>query len=260
MIRPEVRRAFATGDAKRIWQNYGLRAPSDLNLEDLAWAMGVVVRDASLPSALARLIRHGQSGLIRVKQGIRWPGQRRFAIAHEIGHWCMHAKISQLLACTDADMRAQYKDSQPEAEANWFAAELLMPEHLFRPAINGTTPIPDVINGLAGQFDVTRTAASVRYVDLCKESCIFVMCKNGRIKWWRCTGDLEGPLWLKHGSELSPRTLAGKYFAGKPLSSEVQSVSMDEWADRHPDWADEALEAVIPLGQTGAAIAMIWLE
>lgn len=42
MSNPDLRRAFAVGEAKRVWKLYGFQTPADLVLEDLAMAMGVV--------------------------------------------------------------------------------------------------------------------------------------------------------------------------------------------------------------------------
>ncbi|MCC6357353.1 MAG: ImmA/IrrE family metallo-endopeptidase [Phycisphaerales bacterium] len=257
---PEVRRAFAAGDANKLWRLYGFRSPAELVLEDLAWALGVAVIEGPLDTADARLVRAATKGIIRVNRDIAQHGRKRFAIAHELGHWRLHAAISQLLACTKEDMLARYKESEPEAEANWFAAELLMPEALYLPAIAGNTPHPDVINGLANSFLVTRTAAAVRFVELCKEHCVFVMCEKGTIKWWRCSKELDGRLWIDAGTAVSPRTLAGQYFEGRMPEAETQAVGLCEWASRFPDYAEDALEAIIPLGNSGAVIAMIWLE
>ncbi len=41
MSNPDLRRAFAVGEAKRVWKLYGFQTPADLVLEDLAMAMGV---------------------------------------------------------------------------------------------------------------------------------------------------------------------------------------------------------------------------
>ena len=157
-------------------------------------------------------------------------------------------------------MRADYKGSRLEIEANVFASELLMPELLFKSAAKGRAPTPDTINGLAGVYRTSRTATAVRFVELSDEYCVMVMAEAGRIKWWRASKELNGALWIQAGAPVSDRTLAGKYFAGKLESEEVQDVSMSEWAERYPEFAEDAIEAAIPLGQTGAVLSMIWLE
>ncbi len=260
MVSSEFRRTMATGNAKRVWKLYGLTSPDDLILEDLAFAMGVIVIEDQLDSADARLIRSGDKGLIRVRSDIRQLGRKRFAVAHDLGHWRLHETLSQIVACTSKEMAANYTGSQPEIEANWFAAELLMPQHLFGTAICGTTPTPDVINGLAGDFRTTRTASAVRYVELSSDYCAMVISEKGRIRWWRASRQFDNALWIPARAAVSPRTLAGKLTAGKLADGEVQPVSMSEWAERYPEYAAEAVEAAIPLGQTGAILTTLWLE
>ena len=128
---PQASKTLPLTEAARIWSLYGFSSPQDLVLEDLAMAMGIFVVDARLDSAAARMVRSGDFGLVRVSDAIRQPGRRRFAIAHEIGHWVMHKKVSQLLACTEQDVLASYKSSAYEIEASSFAGALLMPEKLF---------------------------------------------------------------------------------------------------------------------------------
>src|SRR4051812_38312501 len=102
-------RILPAAEADRIWVLYGYTSPKELVLEDLAMALGIVVLDGRLDSALGRLVRSGDSGIARISQDIKEPGRRRFAIAHEIGHWLLHKKVAHLLACTEEDMLASYK-------------------------------------------------------------------------------------------------------------------------------------------------------
>lgn len=50
--------------------------------------------------------------------------RKRLTLAHELGHLVLHAT---------------YTDLEPEAQANTFAAELLMPEHVIRPTLCSLT-------------------------------------------------------------------------------------------------------------------------
>lgn len=63
-------------------------------------------------------------------EAARSPGRRRFTIAHEIGHFVLHAGRSQVAApsyCRGSDLE---RSDSLEGEANRFAAGLLMPEPL----------------------------------------------------------------------------------------------------------------------------------
>jgi hypothetical protein len=72
---------------------------------------------------------------IDAREAERSEGRRRFTIAHEIGHWILHAKRGQDAnfehSCRPTDIREKKADGEGvEAEANRFAAELLMPEEI----------------------------------------------------------------------------------------------------------------------------------
>ena len=43
------------------------------------------------------------------------------------------------------------------------------------------------------------------------------------------------------------------------VDGEVQPMSMSEWAEGYPEYAADAVEAIIPLGQTGAILTTLWL-
>jgi Zn-dependent peptidase ImmA (M78 family) len=173
------------GQANGIWTPYGLASPKDLVLEDLALAMGVLVIEDRLDGADARLLRRGSKGIIRVKATIPENGRKRFAVAHELGHWVLHESLSQIVACTSDDMLEQYKASVPEIEANYFASALSMPEFLFRPKIRGTRHSIDLIKALADEFGTSLTATFIRYVELADDYCAVVSSEGGRVRWWR---------------------------------------------------------------------------
>lgn len=65
--------------------------------------------------------------------------RRRFTIAHEIGHFCLHLRAYMNQSYIDSSETMFRKEdvwNRDEQEANAFAAELLMPEALIRPEIN----------------------------------------------------------------------------------------------------------------------------
>jgi hypothetical protein len=60
---------------------------------------------APAPSVLA-LASTTEDNNGRLKESLRRP--KRFALAHELGHWLLHRNISQVLACTSENMVAKY--------------------------------------------------------------------------------------------------------------------------------------------------------
>jgi Zn-dependent peptidase ImmA (M78 family) len=90
----------------------------------------------------------------------RSPGRRRFTVAHELGHWYLHANPSCDTQferfCRPADLRT---DTHVEGQANAFAAALLMPRTLLEEqaaASRYNVPL------LAKRFDVSAPAMRLR--------------------------------------------------------------------------------------------------
>jgi len=81
----------------------------------------------------------------------RGDGRARFTAAHELGHHVLHTNIPLARAMPNENVKA-YRRS--EAQANQFAAELLMPRRFFRP----TDDVRDVMR----RHGTSRGAANNR--------------------------------------------------------------------------------------------------
>ena len=112
--------------ARRLTAQYKLYPPTDVF--NLAKRHRIDVYYAPLDSASGMLVPHGNRYEIIVNSRTRSPNRIRFTVAHELGHFFLHAQ----------DRRA-YRQStcrgEVEREANSFAAELLMPAHAMRPLL-----------------------------------------------------------------------------------------------------------------------------
>lgn len=260
MAGPQPNTIIAEAEARRIWSLYGFTSPDELVLEDLALAMGVIVVEGLLDGAVARLVRRGDKGLIRVRQDVAEPGRKRFGLAHELGHWILHKGHSQVLACTEDDLYASYKGSSLEVEANSFAAGLLMPEELFAARIADSRPSVEKIKVLAEEFGTSLTATAVRYVEVRDDYCAVVISEGGKVRWWRASKDLREHFWLDVGRALSQKTLAAGVFRGDSAPRRAQLVDADAWlaGDAGLD-QDEVYEQVLPLARYGQVISLLWL-
>lgn len=102
------------------------------------------------PSSLSGLLLASRGEIwVNAAEAREWPPRRRFTIGHELGHWVMHRSNQQSLFCrkvtvlpdqegpaeadtADAPSEGKPPLPVPEAEANAFAAALLMPGDLMR--------------------------------------------------------------------------------------------------------------------------------
>jgi Zn-dependent peptidase ImmA (M78 family) len=163
---PRVRACVILRDLK-------IKRPSELSIEDIAWTRGAIVVENGLRGADARLIYTPgiQPAIIRVNATIQHVGQRRFAVAHELGHMELKHNPGAPTECGEPQFAQWYKSQNTqEVDANLFAAELLMPEAMFRDRLEKTVPSFEVIERLADEFQTTLTATAIRYIDLCEES------------------------------------------------------------------------------------------
>jgi len=221
-----IRETPARGAAWRLAQEYCLDTPAPTPVEDIAMDKGVLCLEAPLTGCLARLVRKGKKGIIRTHKGIREEGRKRFAIAHELGHWFLHEAESQFFICTGEDMR-DYKGSPMEVEANLFASELLMPTALFRPLAEDADPELGKVKELARMFNTSLTASGMRFVELNRHECVLVLSTNGVVSWSKQKGSRSG-LRIEKGMRLHPESLA-VYASGESNELRPEIVPGDAW-------------------------------
>jgi Zn-dependent peptidase ImmA (M78 family) len=260
MLEAKPSKILAVSRAIQLWTRYAFGSPAELVLEDLALALGVLVMEAPLDQADARLIRKGRRGLVRLKADIAEPGRKRFALAHELGHWLLHKELSQIRACTDQNMVAKYKASAPEVEANYFAAELLMPEKLFTPRLKKSRPSFELIRALAAEFGTSLTATAIRCAEVTDDYWAIVVSENGTVKWWRGSENFEERFWIEAGTPLSPNTVAGSIYQGESAATSPVEVDTHEWAECKEGYEHEILiEEVLPLDEFSQILSLLYL-
>ena len=83
--------------ATAIIKELRIREPSEIFIRDIAMVRGAFVRDSIMEGSEARPIRRGHKGIITVNGGIREDGRKRFAVAHELGHFELHSTSQDYL-------------------------------------------------------------------------------------------------------------------------------------------------------------------
>jgi predicted transcriptional regulator len=122
-----------------------------------------VYNNTALPNDISGMIRRdatmgGKAGYAVIVNGNHHAHRRRFTIAHEIAHFVLHRDLIGDGIQDDALYRSSLS-GRVEAQANRFAAEILMPWDLLNPAItSGTNDVAE----LAQMFSVSKSAMSIR--------------------------------------------------------------------------------------------------
>ena len=247
-------RAIGVAAARAVRSALGYERPTELDIETLAYLRGVMVRAAPATGARANLVRVGDRGIIGVAAGLS-PVERRWAIAHELGHFEAHARVSFLGLCSGADMISAYEASGREAEANAFAAELLMPEDLVAAKCDPARLSWEPLRALAEEHQVSLTAAALRFVGFTSERAAVVCVKDGVIAWAASTKDFgRCPA---RGTRVDPWSEAHAFFAKGSASAVPEMVSASAWVEDAGD-DEEVIEHVLTMPALGVAMTLVW--
>jgi hypothetical protein len=132
-----------------------------------------------------------------------------------------------------------------------------MPRELFQPRTDAREVTWDIPLRLAGEFEVTVTAAALRFVELSEERTAVVYSKEGKVVWARRSRTF-GAL-IERGAKLDSYSLAVDAFNGKTLRSRPETVDASAWK---PDARDDEMlkEHCIHLPSFGAVMSLLWIR
>lgn len=227
-----MRQIFGQGAlcARKIIEELVIGDPAQINLEAIAARLNVEISEADVDGfdGAVQKIREPRCGLITVRRSIREHARKRFVIAHELGHYQMPDHWEEQSLCTVSDVEYQrLRTRRSEVEADEFAAELLMPEPLFRPRALSQSPGMDAIRQLAGEFHTSLTATAVRFVQLTARPCAVVLSTDARIKWYGTSETFHGH--MRTGGRLDLRSCASVFFRTGSLEESATLVTASTW-------------------------------
>lgn len=163
--------------------------------------------------------------------------RRRFTIGHELGHFLCpsHMPIGDSgFRCSSDDMRLSSssglgRTAHMEAEANLFAAHLLMPQFHFSKDMSLYKDVNiEHILDLATRYDASREATARRYIDLLDEPCAVIVSYNGTIlRFYR--GEGFPYLYIKRGDLLPQKSITYGIDLNKGEISEWEELDGSIW-------------------------------
>ncbi len=157
-------------------------------IEEVARAVGITdFQELEADSFEGALVtdQHKSKGVILTKAGAR-DERRRFTVAHELGHFLIPSHKGNR-QCTSGDLKERRSDNdhrRQEAEANRFAAGLLMPRPWFKRDMDQLGDADVVhVQKLARRYRTSLEATINRYIELTDDICAYVFSKNGVIRY-----------------------------------------------------------------------------
>lgn len=127
----------------------------------------------------------GKNWFVLYDKTIESQGRINFTLSHELGHYLLHRSKQDSFECGQSQM-LDYDSPESklrEKEANIFASYLLMPIDDYKNQIHNQPFSLDLISHCADRYDVSFTAAALKWVEFTEETAIVVMARDDFILW-----------------------------------------------------------------------------
>ena len=214
--------------AERLLRELGITEPAEIDLEAIAFHVGVRVRKRALTGCEAHILGCADRAIITVNKNSP-PRRRRFSIAHELGHWCHHR--GKTLICR-ADEYHPRDDMSPEKVADSYAADLLMPRYLFHTSARQYARLNfEVVEKLGDVFETSLTATTIRLIEF-DHTPALVISHSPTGRNWFARAPSVPRRWFPR-DDLDPDSFAfGILFGDQADDRTPRKIGADAWFDR----------------------------
>ncbi len=177
--------------AQKVLSECGLDDPTELSLEEIILGRRAFYEEKPLHGKEGEIITVKGKSIITINSQIEYETKKRFAAAHELGHFEMHKDLYPIISDTDEDLMSWFHGGPHEMEANEFASEFLMPSSVFYKECERKVFGPALIDYLSKRFQVSKTAAILKFVKAGNHPVCVVFCKNNKMKWFKPSPDFR---------------------------------------------------------------------
>lgn len=212
--------------AELLRQNPGL--PTPIPVEEIAAAVGIeevkAIPGDTFEGSL--ICDPAKSRGVILYNGNRRRTRQRFTIAHELGHFLLPWQRQTTFECSSADLDPNGKRSEWETQANEFAAQLLLPDSLFKAQLRRLGE-PELmhVSKLGDQFETSIEFTARRYVELSEYPCAVVFSKDNVVRYTVESPYFEHRLCVRKGTALPTKS-----------TSRAASGDSEEWCDLDAYW------------------------
>lgn len=252
-----VIRSEALSPAERLLQELGVTEARDIDLEAIAHYRGVAINYRPLEGCEAQIIGLGDRAvaIVNARSGRR---RRRFSLAHELGHWHYHR--GRVLTCRlEGERDPSHGPTHPERVADDFAADLLLPRYLFRPAaIASGKATVEVAEHLSDTFDTSLTATLIRLVEFGPDPALVVCHTEAGRKWFTRGPDVP-ERWFPR-QDLDPDSYAMEVLFGDPQRSRRVRIGADAWFERREAERFEIVEQTVQVSDSEVLSLLIFSD
>jgi Zn-dependent peptidase ImmA (M78 family) len=247
--------AEARRHARRLHGRFGICKAEHVRVEAIADYLGVEIREGVLDGATAQLVQYQGRKVILLSNRVVDPRAHRFSIAHELGHLVLRHQSSPQPGTSWPTAQGRPRRDH-EAEANAFAAELLMPSALLRRRCEVAPVSLQVPRQIAEEFNVSLPASAIRFAELASEKCAAVMSLRGSVRWAASSATFRHR--IARGARVQRNSLAGSYFASGAVVDDPQEVPPTAWIDKQARRCS-LVEHASSTREYGTVLSMLWM-
>lgn len=242
--------------AEALVAELGITTPEDLDVDAIAFDSSVEVVYEAMTGCEASLVGFRDRAIATINPSdVR--GRERFSLAHELGHWHLHRGRS--FQCRVDDQSTNLSSNRVlEKEADSFAAHLLMPTPIFKPAIaQFKHPTFQQLTQVAGTFETSILATSLRLAGI-NAVPVIVACydKDGK-RWSMPAADIPNRWFLK--DKLDSDTFAYDLIMNGKECRSLSKQPADAWFENSDAESYEVQEQCI-CSFGGTVLVLLYLE
>jgi hypothetical protein len=234
----------------------------------IAAAKGIGVEGKNLTGCYGCFIHHDGMFAIAYSTNLANEGMVNFTIAHELGHYFLDGHAMELFPGGNGVHQSSgpFQSHDPrEREADRFAAGLLLPEMLFRRAIDEHEGGLTGIKELQALCVTSLTATAIRYATVAENPVAVIVSRNGCVEYSflsESLQDVRGLEWLKKGSSIPRDSVSAALAADQSRVEAADSAeawsTFDRWFDGAPEC--ECREDAVGLGKFGQTLTILWSD
>lgn len=182
-------------------------------------------------------------------------GRQRFTICHEIAHLVLKLPSEHKLGPS----WSYSKRPENEVFCDAFAAELLLPHHLFKPRVESVELGFSAVEELAEAFGASWTSTGSRFALVASVPCAYVLAENGLVRYASRSRSLrEARGWIPRGTKLPASSMAARVRLGH-LPSGPEECDADTWFSAW-DRGGVLLEDARHASHWDQTHALLWFE
>lgn len=254
---------LAVANAVKVIKRFDFKSPSDIDFNKMAENDFVHLQEKNLNNELGRIAIDDGVAVITINNNIKLETRKRFTIAHEFGHFYnergFQAKDRLSYTCSFDHIFGKYSRNGREKNANDFAAELLMHGEWFNNFTNKRKVDYDLLKETSEYFQVSLTAAAIRYAEIGSHPISTIYVKD-RIVQWSVVNKFFPYKFIQPNSKVSELSYVSDYFDGSDYPKEGEEILMKAWFSDDFNFKnknEKVYEIVIPFEYYNSAIVVL---